>query len=176
LRSRPPATLAELARALALTPATVSDAVDALAAKKLVRKVRSPADARALRLTLTAKGRREAARAAGWCDFLARAAATLPEADQAALLAALIRIIKTLQDRGQIPVAKMCVTCTYFRPFAYPGAARPHHCALVGAPFGEAFLRVDCPDHLAATPDQAALIWQAFCSRSSSFPDKEVGT
>ena len=175
LRTRPGATLGEVAQGLALTAATVSDAVDALVAKGLVRKRRGEADARSVQLHLTARGRREAERAAGWPDFLIRAAELLPEADQQALLVALIRIIKTLQERGHIPVARMCVSCAYFRPWAHAGSDRPHHCALVDAPFGDAFLRVDCPDHVLASEAEAAVIWQAWLSRSS-FPshDKEV--
>jgi len=173
LRARPGATVGEVAHGLALTAATVSDAVDALVVKGLVRKRRAQTDARSVQLYLTARGRREADRAAGWPEFLIRAAELLPEADQKALLVALIRIIKTLQDRGQIPVARMCVNCAYFRPWAYPGADRPHYCALVGAPFGEAFIRVDCPDHALAPEAEASAIWQAWLSRSS-FHDKEV--
>jgi DNA-binding MarR family transcriptional regulator len=173
LRTRPGASVGDVARGLAITAATVSDAVDALVAKGLVGKRRGEADARSVQLRLTARGRREAERAAGWADFLIRAAERLPEADQQALLAALIRIIKTLQERGQIPVSRMCVSCSYFRPWAYPGSVRPHHCALVNAPFGDAFIRVDCPDHVPAPEADAAAIWQAWLSRSS-FHDKEA--
>lgn len=169
LRSHGSATVGEVARGLAVTAATASDAVDALVAKKLVRKQRETQDARLVRLTLTARGRREAARAEAWPAFLGEAAQLLPETEQAFLLTALIRIIKTLQDRGQIPVARMCVTCTYFRPFAHAGSARPHHCDLVDAPFGEAYLRVDCPEHEAAPEGLAARNWEAYLARSS-FP------
>ncbi|MCS7316494.1 MAG: MarR family winged helix-turn-helix transcriptional regulator [Bryobacteraceae bacterium] len=165
-----PSTLGEVARGLAITPATASDAVEALAAKKLLRKQRGRPDARSLRLTLTARGQREAARAATWPGFLAEAAALLPEAEQRLLLAVLIRIVKSLQDRGQIPPARMCVTCTYFRPFAHAGTARPHHCDLVDAPFGEAYLRVDCPEHQPAPEGLAADNWEAWLARSS-FPE-----
>lgn len=167
LRRHGPATLTEVARGLAVTAATASDAVDALVAKKLVRKRRGPGDARAVCLTLTASGRREAARAAAWPAFLSEAAELLPESEQRALLAALVRIIKNLQDRGQIPLTRMCVTCTYFRPYAHAGSARPHHCDLVDAPFGEAYLRVDCPEHQLAPEDLAARNWEAWLARSS---------
>lgn len=167
LRRHGPATLTEVARGLAVTAATASDAVDALVAKKLVRKRRGDGDARAVRLTLTARGRREAAHAASWPAFLAEAAELLPEFEQRILLAALIRIIKSLQERGHIPVTRMCVTCTYFRPYAHAGSARPHHCDLVDAPFGEAYLRVDCPEHEMAPEGLAKRNWEAWLSRSS---------
>lgn len=175
LQRRGPSTLSELARGLAVTPPTASDAVDALAAKKLVRKRRGPGDARTLRLTLTARGRREAARAAGWPTFLARAAELLPRDEQRFLLVALIRIIKNLQDRGQIPLSRMCVTCTYFRPYAHADPARPHHCDLVQAPFDEAFLRLDCPEHETAPEGPAAQNWQTWLAGLHS-SSKEVHT
>lgn len=175
LRRRGAATLNEVARGLAVTPATASDAVDALVSKKLVRKQRGLADARAVRLTLTARGRREADRAAAWPSFLAEVAELLPEAEQRLLLAALIRIIKSLQDRGQIPVARMCVTCTYFRPYAHADPARPHYCDLVNAPFGEAYLRVDCPEHEPAPGEPGARSWEAWLAGLHSL-SKEVHT
>ncbi|WP_242908088.1 hypothetical protein [Actinomadura terrae] len=53
----------------------------------------------------------------------------------------------SLQDRRAIPVARMCLTCTYFRPNAHPGTDRPHHCAFVDNPFDDGELRLECPDH-----------------------------
>jgi len=52
--------LNDVARELCLTAATASDAVITLVDKKLVKKARSSEDQRALVLTLTAAGRREA--------------------------------------------------------------------------------------------------------------------
>ena len=43
-------------------------------------------------------------------------------------------LIAGLQSSGAITVARMCVTCRFFRRDAHPGSARPHHCALVDAP------------------------------------------
>jgi DNA-binding MarR family transcriptional regulator len=48
-----------LAEALGVTVATASRTVDALAARKLVRRESDPADARAVRVVATAIGKRE---------------------------------------------------------------------------------------------------------------------
>lgn len=154
--------LSEVAEALAVTPATASDAVSALESKSLVRKRRQAADGRAVAISLTARGRREAARAAAWPDVLLEAVDELSENEQGALLRALTRIIRKLQLRGKIPVSRMCVTCSYFRPHVYPDRAAPYHCAFVDASFGDAALRIDCPDHVAASEDQAAGAWREF--------------
>ncbi len=60
LAAHPPAglRLGEIARQLAVTPPTATDAVTALEAKRLVRRGGDADDARAVRIRLTARGRR----------------------------------------------------------------------------------------------------------------------
>lgn len=154
--------LTALAEQLAVTLPTASDAVRALEQKELVEKQRDPADGRAIRISLTPAGRAEAGRAAGWSDFLATAAGSLTGEEQVAFLRALIKMIRTLQERGEIPVSRMCVTCTYFRPNVHAGTQRPHHCAFVDAPFGDSALQLDCRDHQPAPAEQARRAWIAF--------------
>jgi DNA-binding MarR family transcriptional regulator len=173
LRSGRARRVTDLAEAMAVSAATVSDAVATLERKGLLRKGADAADARASVLSLTARGRAAADRTASWPDFLADAAAGLEEAEQSALLRALVKMIRTLQERGQIPVQRMCVTCRYFRPFAHTDARRPHHCAFVDAPFGDAHLRLDCPDHEAAPEPDAAAAWARFVSVPLTIAAKE---
>lgn len=149
--------LSEVAGELAVTAATASDAVSALLAKGLVRKTRDPHDGRAVLITLTARGKREAAQAAEWPDFLAGAVNSLSPSEQERFLLVLIKMIRFLQEQGRIPIARMCVNCTYFIPNRRPGAERPHYCAFVNAPLGSGQLRLDCPDFDAApAPVQSA--------------------
>jgi DNA-binding MarR family transcriptional regulator len=156
LRRRTPSTLQDLALDLGVGTATLSEAVTALVRKGLVRKDRQAADRRALALSLTPAGRREAERVALWPDLLREALEELPPEDQAALLRAVVRAILALQRKGRIPVARMCATCRFFRPNVHDDPERPHHCALVDALFGDRSVRLDCPDHqLAAVPVDA---------------------
>src|SRR6266545_2894036 len=157
--------VSELADRLAVATATVSDSVSALARKGLVTKQRDPADARAVAVFLTVTGQAEAEEAAGWPDVLLEAVRTLDGEEQAALYRALLKTVRALQVRGRIPVSQMCVTCRFFRPYAHPGARQPHHCALVDAPFGDAQLRLDCPEHQAAPAEVAEGAWAAFVAR-----------
>lgn len=143
----PGATLLQVSNALGVRPATASEAVGTLAMKDLLRKERSGSDGRALSLTLTAEGGGAAERAGEWPDFLARAVDELQGDEQQIFFRAVLGMIRALQERGEIPVARMCLTCRYFRPRIHDDARRPHHCALVDAPFGDPDLRIECPDH-----------------------------
>jgi len=156
--------LTEVADRLAVTTATASEALGALVRKGLVRKRRVATDRRALAVTLTPSGRRVADRAAEWPDFLVQAVDALTPAEQAAFLRGLVKMIRTLQERRQIPVSQMCVTCRFFRPNVHPDRERPHHCAFVDAPFGDRNLRLDCPDHQPAETRQREKIWSRFAA------------
>jgi DNA-binding MarR family transcriptional regulator len=154
--------LGVLASQLGVTTATTSDSVAALERKGLVAKLPVTGDGRAVLVRLTPAGVREAAAAAAWPDFLLEAVDELSPAEQAAFLRGLVTMIRTLQERGRIPVARMCVSCRFFRPYRHRDPDRPHHCAFVDAPFGDGGLRLDCPDHLTAPAEQAARTWRAF--------------
>lgn len=147
-----PCRLQELADALGVSAATASEAVQALVRKRLVARERSREDARSLEVALTVRGRQEAGVASTWADFLAETVSELAVAEQAALLRLLTRMILGLQQRRQIPVAAMCVSCRFFRPNVHGGTDRPHHCAFVDAPFGDAALRLECPEQEPASP------------------------
>jgi DNA-binding MarR family transcriptional regulator len=170
------ATLSGIAEQLAVTPATASDAVAALETKGLIRKIRDESDTRRIRLELTWEGWRMAERAALWPDFLLRAVGALEPGEQAVLLRAIIKMIRVLQERGEISVSRMCVTCRFFKPYAHADPQRPHHCAFVDAPFGDAELRLDCQDQEPAPATEAALAWERFargCSQTGTLPEAE---
>jgi DNA-binding MarR family transcriptional regulator len=165
--------LGVLAEQLGVTEPTASDSVAALHRKGLVVKAPLAADGRAVVVRLSPAGVREAAAAAAWPDFLLEAVDELSAAEQAAFLRGLVTMIRTLQIRGRIPVARMCVSCRFFRPYRHHDASRPHHCAFVDAPFGDGELRLDCPDHAAAPPEQAAATWHAFRAPTTAEPRRD---
>jgi DNA-binding MarR family transcriptional regulator len=139
--------LSELADGLGVTAATASESLRALHEKGLVSKERDAGDARALAVTLTERGRRDAEREAAWPDLFLEAVGALGDEEQAVFLRGLVAMIRSLQEQGRIPVARMCVTCTFFRPDVHDDPERPHHCAFVDAPFGDRQLRLDCDDY-----------------------------
>ena len=152
LQSKPhPIRQGEIVQALASTPPTVSDAVRVLKKKELLEATRDPGDARAQLLGLTPAGRAEAGRLDAQSETLTGALDALSEADFAAMLRGTTTLMRELQNRRAIPVSQMCLTCRFFVPRAHPEkTGRPHHCNFVDAPFGDAELRVSCPDHEAA--------------------------
>ena len=133
-----------LAAQLDVTHPTVSDAVAVLRRKGLVGPQRP---SRAGPLKLSSRGRRLAGDLATWHERTLRQLADLPADDKQATLRLLLDLIAALQRAGAITVARMCVTCRFFRPDQHPGAARPHHCALLDIPMSDGELRVDCPEH-----------------------------
>ncbi len=159
LRGRGTLRLDALAAELGVTAPTASDAVAALVAKGLVARRRAPSDGRAVALSLTAAGEAAADAVADWPDFLVRALGQLDEAEQTAFLRSLTKLIRGLQEAGDIPVQRMCVGCTYFQPNVHAGD-RPHHCDLVDAAFGDRHLRFECADHRPATPHDASATWR----------------
>ncbi|MGN9812820.1 MarR family winged helix-turn-helix transcriptional regulator [Micromonospora sp. BQ11] len=137
----------EIVVGLASTAPTVSDAVRVLRAKNLIEGTRDPEDARAVLLRLTSAGRAEAARLSVVSGTLSEAISALSESDFAAMLRGATTVMRELQERQAIPISRMCLTCRFFEPDAHPQDVRMHHCHFVDAPFGDAELRVACPDH-----------------------------
>jgi DNA-binding MarR family transcriptional regulator len=153
--------LSDLAHQLGVSAPTASDAVSTLVAKALVEK-RAGEDKRSVTLKLTKEGKRLAARAADWTDFLVEAAETLDDHEREEFLVGLIKIIRALQEHGDISPQRMCVTCEHFRPHAHKDAANPHHCAYIDAAFGASSLRLNCADHNLAENDQREKSWNLF--------------
>lgn len=156
--------LNDVASELCLTAATASDAVMTLVEKNLVRKERSTEDQRALVLTLTAAGRREARQTAGWTDVVRAGVKSLTSGEQAVFLRGLTKVMHSLQEQGVISVARMCAGCAYFQPYVHVDTTRPHHCGFVNKPMGEGQLRLECPDFIPGSEADQMHRWQEFLS------------
>jgi DNA-binding MarR family transcriptional regulator len=157
-------TSTELGQRLGLTLPTISDSVRVLVEKGLAGKRPDPRHPRASLITPTARGKRTGSRARAWPEFLADAVDTLSPEEQSSFFSSLVKMIRTLQENGQVPVSGMCVSCTHFRPNVHDGAT-PHHCALVDAPLADDQLRLDCPDHSPAPEGDRAATWTQFLAR-----------
>ena len=156
--------LNDVASALCLSAATASDAVSTLVQKQLVKKERSEEDQRALVLTLTAAGQREAQETRGWTEVVDAGVRSLTPDEQAVFLRGLTKVIHSLQAQGVISVARMCAGCTYFQPYVHTDTAKPHHCGLVNKPLGEGQLRLDCPDFVPGGEMELQRRWGVFVS------------
>lgn len=151
-----------LAQRLGITPPTISDSVKVLVEKNLVSKKVDPAQARAMLVGLTSSGRALAQQVRSWPDFLASAASALSPTEQEAFLSGLMKMIGSLQQAGQIPTNRMCLSCRFFQPNAHDDSAMPHHCAFVDAPMAVRHLRIDCGDHHEADEEARSAAWQRF--------------
>ena len=167
LRSKPGqrATVSTVANELAVRLPTASEVIATLERKQLVRRRRDTSDGRVVTAQLTAKGNRSCTPSPGMPDRLATATDTLSSPEQVLLLTSLVKVIRSLQEQGEISVARMCVSCQYFRPNYYDNADRPHHCDYLNASFGDRSLRLDCHEYEAAPVAQVNAAWANF-SRS----------
>jgi len=155
--------LTPISMALGVSAATASDALGALVKKGLVERGADPVDRRAAAFRLTPAGRDAATRSAEWPDFLVDAVTDLDPTERTVLYGSLVKIIRAIQDAGAISVQRMCVSCRYFQPNARPDdAARPHVCGLVGAPFGDGHLRLDCREHEMASREDRDALWRRY--------------
>ena len=167
LRSKPGqrATVSTVANELAVRLPTASEVIATLERKQLVRRRRDTSDGRVVTAQLTAKGNRSCTPSTGMSDRLATATDTLSSPEQVLLLTSLVKVIRSLQEQGEISVVRMCVSCQYFRPNHYDNADRPHHCDYLNASFGDRSLRLDCHEYEAAPVAQVDAAWANF-SRS----------
>jgi DNA-binding MarR family transcriptional regulator len=145
-------TVGALSHEMGVTAPTVSDATRTLEKKAYLNKKRSEGDNRVVLLSLTPEGKRLAQGLNGKRARLLEVISGLPAGEKATLLSVLIKLTRGLQDHGLISVSRMCVSCEFFKPNAYPGSEKPHHCGFVDAPFGGPELRLDCPEHISTGP------------------------
>ncbi len=154
----------ELAERLGVTLSTVSESVRALVDKGYAGRSPDPRHPRAKLVSLTRRGRDAVKRVGEWPDFLAGSVAALSDGEREAVLTAVIKMIRSLQERGLVAPHRMCVTCVHFRPRVHDGPM-PHHCAFVDAPMADRHLRVECGDHAPADEAQRESTWQTFAGR-----------
>lgn len=157
--------VATIAAELDLTPATADDNIQALEARKLVVRRASHVDGQPLAVKLSSEGRRCVTALSKLPDPLRAAFHCLDGAEQERFYRSSLKMIRTLQEDGLMPVSRMCVRCQYFDPYRYPDSATPHHCHLVCAPFGDRHLRLDCPEQALASPDVQEALWVRFTSQ-----------
>jgi len=142
------ATVSTIARELAVKLPTASEVIRTLSEKGLVRRRQKEADHRIVKVHLTARGEKAGKIESGWPEILAAATKQLSPQEQVSLLTALVKLIRVLQQQGEIPVARMCVSCQHFRPNEHKTGDKPHHCQFFDVSFGDQSLRLDCPEYI----------------------------
>ena len=145
--ARSPLRLSDVAGVLGVSTATTSDAVRVLVQKGLVDKGKDAADGRAVRLELTAEGRRLVPHAEKWRQIFVDALHDLEAKEREDLLYTVVRILGSLQNAKVLSIARACVTCRHFRPHTIADDANPHYCEAYDAEYDDAQMRTNCPEH-----------------------------
>jgi DNA-binding MarR family transcriptional regulator len=155
LRSRPnqSATVSTIARELSVKLPTASEVIRTLEHKRLVRRRRREIDNCVVPVHLTSLGAKAGHVENRWPEILASATENLSMQEQVALLTALVKLIRALQLQGEIPVARMCISCEHFRQHVHAESDQPHHCAFYNVAFGDQAFRLDCPEYVEVTAE-----------------------
>ena len=131
---------------LGMTKGTVSQTLNALERKGLIRKRADPADRRQIRVDLTPKGRRLLERDP--LEGLLSAEATLNGPEQESLARNLETLLsESLRQRDGRPFG-LCRTCRFFS--ADDPAGGPHRCNLLDVPLSEDDSTLICVEQEAA--------------------------
>ncbi|MFO0776779.1 MAG: MarR family winged helix-turn-helix transcriptional regulator [Nitrospira sp.] len=157
LRSRPnhSATVSTIARELSVKLPTASEVIRTLEQKRFVRRRRREVDNRVVTVHLTALGVKAGHVENRWPEILASATENLSPQEQVSLLGTLVKLIRALQLQGEIPVARMCVSCEHFQPHIYTDSDLPHHCNFYNVAFGDQGFRLDCHEYVEASKDDS---------------------
>jgi DNA-binding MarR family transcriptional regulator len=136
----------QIAERLGVSAASLSDSLKALEAKHWILRVPDPDDRRASFVRLTPAGSRVATQLQRPDQGLGSLVEALDEADLGALLRVTQLLVHQAQEQGLATGLRTCLGCTFFRPFASATPGKPHVCAFLGVPFGDAELRMDCAE------------------------------
>jgi DNA-binding MarR family transcriptional regulator len=137
--------LTKAAAQIGVSQPTASDAAGSLVAKQLLERAPDPDDRRAQRLTPTKQGAQLVSRLLSGHSAVAVA---VPQQRRAGLFATLAQTIATLQRSGEVPLQRMCLTCSQFEQRRHDDAKLPHHCQYLDQPIGPLGMMLDCPDHI----------------------------
>lgn len=129
-----------LARALGLSPGTVSESLKGLVERGYVTLSPSANHARKKVLDLTPEGKRVANALFSSVDAVRRALGELPQSQIAETYETFLEILLALFREGKIPPIRMCLSCLY-----YDGERS--FCTFLQEPLRTEDLRIACPDH-----------------------------
>ena len=145
-----------IAGRLAVTPASISDTLATLEARGWIERRPDPDDGRAALVRLTRAGRRLATGLRSPMHGVDALLQGLDEPDLAALLRATQLLVHEAQKQGLATGVRTCLGCRHFRPYATGMDDKPHFCAFIEQPFGDAGLRNDCPEQAPASDPELA--------------------
>jgi DNA-binding MarR family transcriptional regulator len=147
----PPAPhVGDLAREAGVTQPSASDALGALAAKGLVRRIPDESDRRRSTIEVTDEGVLVETRMFEQRGVLRRTVESMDDGRKDVTLSVLIDLIERMHTAGAITVTRNCVGCQFYEPIhAPPVAGGEVHgwCERLEISLPLAELRVNCPEH-----------------------------
>lgn len=138
-------TVSRLSQEFDLTKATVSDAIRTMEEKKLLYRKKSSIDKRISIISLTEKGKKTAKEGAFFGNEIKDQLSSINDDDKINLMTSLMDIIKELQKKGYISIARMCITCKYFEQ--KQGKKNHFYCHLLNQSLKKNKLRINCFDY-----------------------------
>lgn len=159
------ATVMDLSRTFLVGHSTVSESVQNLIRRGLVKRIWIGPGKKS-RLELTAPGRRIAARLSHYAEPLQLAMNHLSGEERAGLLFSLLKVIKGLQDQNAIPPTRLCLNCVHFHPNEFEASTTPHRCDDYGIALATGSLRLECPEYAEAPLQLLSRNWKAFLAAS----------
>lgn len=140
----------DMSARLAISPASLSATLAAMEKRGWIERIPDPDDGRAMIVRLGHAGKPLAEQLRSPLHGIGALLEGLDDADVTALLRLTQLLVLQAQEQGLATGLRTCLGCRHFRPFASGQADKPHLCAFVGKPFGDAELRADCPDQTPA--------------------------
>lgn len=133
----------DIAREFGLTDATASDSITTLMDKGFVIKERDQNDSRKVYVKLTKDGKELVKRARRWKEPIKSLLKEMKDEDKGKLLFLLMEVIKSLQDKGLIEEARVCLACEHFTERDKDGE-KIYYCTLTESELPLFALKVDC--------------------------------
>ncbi len=134
--------ISQFALEFSVKKSTISDAVNTLVEKKLIKKEKDSIDKRKQYIKLTSTGIEVAHKIESYAQVLEESVATLSNTEKSNFLNNLTKVLNNLNKKGLIPTIRMCQTCKY-----YVEEKKRPYCRLLENFLEKNELRVDCPEH-----------------------------
>lgn len=137
-------TVTDLSKELRTSKASISETVNLLVSKGLIKTIPSKTDKRFRFLALTKKGIRVMNNIKTLVT-LTQALQEVPEKVRPELFYGLLAFIRGLLKSGHLAQVRMCLSCRFFKENA-GSPKRPYYCSLLQQPLSLKDLRINCPD------------------------------
>lgn len=127
-----------------LSKATVSDSLKALQKKNLISRKKGDKDRRFSTISLTEKGERVAKNLEDIDKPFRKLLENFPQKEKERAFSFLVKLIDSMRKEGIIKVARMCISCFYFKKISSHEKEKPYLCKLTGRKFSDHEINIDC--------------------------------